>query len=74
MADLSGYLLIDAATGTVLSAQHCYLVADDALPDAAWQAMADDAWSDAEAAEAARQYGHHLEAVVRLRPELPGES
>lgn len=74
MADLSGYLLIDASTGTVLSASTCYLVADDSLPDDAWQAMADDAWTDSEAADAAKLYGCKLANCVTLRPVLPGES
>lgn len=73
MANLSGYLLIDASTGTVLSASTCYLVADDALPDDAWLAMADDGWSDSDAADAAKLYGRRLSDCVTLRPVLPGE-
>ena len=74
MADLSRFLIIDASSGAVLPASACFLVADDALPDDAWQAMADDGWSDADAAAAARQYGRRLPDVVTLRPILPGES
>lgn len=74
MTDLNRYLLIDASTGEVLTAQHCYLVADDSLPDAAWLAMADDRWTPEDACVAARLYGRRLEDVVRLRATLPGES
>ena len=70
---LDGFLVIDASSGTVLPASCCYLVADDALPDDAWQAMADDGWTDSDAADAARQYGRRLSDVVTVRPVLPGE-
>lgn len=61
------------STGTVLCATDCWLVGPDDLPDDAWDAMADDAWSDADAADAAKLYGRPLQSVVRLRPALPGE-
>jgi hypothetical protein len=72
MADLNRYLLIDAISGTVLCAQRCYLVNDDSLSLAQWDAMED--MSDAEICELARAHGQHLEDVVRLRPQLPGET
>jgi hypothetical protein len=70
---LAGFLIIDASSGTVLPASACYLVADDALPDAAWQAMADDGWSDSDASDAAKLYGKQLSDVVTLKVKLPGE-
>jgi hypothetical protein len=72
MADLNRYLLIDATSGTVLCAQHCYLVNDDNLSLAQWDAM--ESMSDAEICALARNYGQRLEDVVRLRPQLPGET
>lgn len=71
MADLSGYLLIDASTGTVLSASTCYLVADDAFSVGDWDAM--ESFSDSEMCDFAKQRGKKLSDVVRLRPQLPGE-
>lgn len=73
MTDLRGFLIMDSS-GTVLCATDCWLVSPDALPEAVWDAMADDALSDSEAAEAGRQYGRKLASVVRLRAALPGES
>lgn len=73
MADLSGFLIIDASSGTVLPASTCYLLKDDSLPDAAWEAMADDGWSDSDAADAAKLYGKRLSEVVTLKVKLPGE-
>ena len=72
MADLSGYLLIDASTGTVLSASTCYLVADDAFSVEDWDSM--ESFSDSEMSEFAKQRGKKLSDVVRLRPQLPGEA
>ena len=71
---LADFLIIDASSGTILPASACYLVADDSLPDAAWQAMADDGWSDSDAADAAKLYGKKLSEVVTLRVKLPGEN
>jgi len=70
---LAGFLIIDASSGTVLPASACYLVADDSLPDAAWEAMADDGWSDSDATDAAKLYGKRLSDVVTLKVKLPGE-
>ena len=72
MANLSGYLLIDASTGTVLSASTCYLVADDAFTVEDWDSM--ESFSDAEMCDFAKHRGEKLSDVVRLRPILPGES
>lgn len=48
-------LLIDISTGTVLTAEHCVLLPDDALTEAEWDAL--DAMSDSEAAELGRLRG-----------------
>lgn len=72
MANLSGYLLIDASTGTVLSASTCYLVSDDAFTVEDWDAM--ESFSDSEMSDFGRQRGKKLSDVVRLHPQLPGES
>lgn len=69
-ADLSSFLLIDASTGTVLTAHTCYLVPWDAVGD-------DEAFQDASDSDVcamARQQGRRLPDVVTLRPILPGES
>lgn len=69
-ADLSSFLLIDASTGTVLTAHTCYLVPWDAVGD-------DEAFQDASDSDVcamARQQGRRLPDVVTLRPVLPGES
>lgn len=72
MANLSGYLLIDASTGTVLSASTCYLVADNAFSIEDWDNM--ESFSDSEMCEFAKQRGRKLSDCVTLRPVLPGES
>lgn len=71
MADLSGYLLIDASTGTVLSASTCYLVDDNAFSIEDWDNM--ESFSDSEMCEFAKQRGRKLSDCVTLRPVLPGE-
>jgi len=48
-------LLIDTSTGTVLTAEHCVLIPDDALTEAEWDALND--MSDSEAAELGRLRG-----------------
>ena len=48
-------LLIDASTGTVLTAETCYLLPDDALTEAEWEAL--DDMSDNEATELGRSRG-----------------
>jgi hypothetical protein len=66
---LEGFLIIDASTGTVLTASTCYLVPWDAVED-------DEAFQDApdsEVSAMARQHGRKLSDVVTLRPILPGE-
>ena len=69
-ADLSGFLLIDASTGTVLTAHTCYLVPWGAVEDE----EAFEEASDSEISTMARQRGRMLSDVVTLRPILPGES
>jgi len=70
-ADLSRYLMIDASTGTVLTAATCYLLDDDALNPAEWEAM--ESFSDAEMGEFAKSRGKKVSDVVTLRAKLPGE-
>ena len=48
-------LLIDTSTGTVLTAEHCRLLSDDALTEAEWDAFND--MSDAEASALGRERG-----------------
>jgi hypothetical protein len=48
-------LLIDTSTGTVLTAEHCVLLLDDALTEAEWDAL--DSMSDSEAADLGRLRG-----------------
>lgn len=64
MSDLSNYLLIDASTGTVLSASTCYLVADEAFAADDWELL--ESLSDSEMSELARQEGHKLTDIVSL--------
>ena len=71
-ADLSRYLLIDATTGTVLTASSCYLVDDDSLTPTEWQLF--DEMTDAEVCEFAKSRGKKVSDVVTLRAKLPGES
>lgn len=70
-ADLSRYLVIDASTGTVLTAATCYLIDDDSLTPAEWELM--DSCSDSELASLARNRGRKLADLVTLRAKLPGE-
>jgi hypothetical protein len=51
-------LLIDASTGTVLTAETCYLLPDDALTEAEWEAL--DSSSDSECSAMARERGRSL--------------
>lgn len=71
MADLSRFLIIDSVSGTVLCADQCYLVDDDALSLQQWEDM--ETMSDSEVCDMARQHGRRLSDVVTLRPILPGE-
>jgi hypothetical protein len=48
-------LIIDTCSGTVLAAEHCVLVPDDALTEAEWDAL--DAMSDTEVADLGRLRG-----------------
>lgn len=64
-------LIIDTCSGTVLAAQHCVLVPDDALTEAEWEAL--DTMSDGEVSDLARERGRPvlpdsqaLDAVVAL--------
>ena len=64
-------LLIDASTGTVLTAETCYLLHDDALTEAEWEAL--DSSSDSECSAIARDRGRPvlldsaaLDAVAEL--------
>lgn len=52
---MTSMLLIDASTGTVLTAETCYLLPDDAITEAEWEAFND--MSDNEATEIARARG-----------------
>jgi len=60
--DLSRYLLIDVSTGTVLSAQHCVLVADQALTPSEWQEL--ESFSDSEICDIGKQRGHKLTELI----------
>ncbi len=51
-------LIIDTCSGTVLAAEHCVLVPDDALTEAEWDAL--DAMSDSEVCDLARDRGRPL--------------
>jgi hypothetical protein len=64
MPDLSAYLIIDASTGTVLSASTCYLVPDEAFAADDWELL--ESLSDSEMGLLARQEGHKLTDVVSL--------
>jgi hypothetical protein len=72
MANLSRFLLIDSVSGTVLCADQCYLVDDDALSLQQWDDM--ESMSDSEVGTLAIDYGRKLSDVVTLRAVLPGES
>ena len=48
-------LIIDICSGTVLVAEHCVLVPDNALTEAEWDAL--DSMSDAEVCDLARERG-----------------
>ena len=71
MADLSRYLLIDASTGTVLTASTCYLVDDNSLTSREWLLF--DEMSDSEVCNFAKSRGKKVSDVVTLRAKLPGE-
>jgi hypothetical protein len=68
MPDLSNYLLIDASTGTVLSASTCYLVSDEVFTADNWELL--ENLSDSEMSALARQKGHNIGELVSL-PTLP---
>ena len=51
-------LIIDTCSGTVLAAEHCVLVPDDALTEAEWDAL--DAMSDSEVSALARERGRPI--------------
>jgi hypothetical protein len=53
-------LIIDTSSGTVLAAEHCVLVPDEALTDAEWEEL--DTMSDSQVSDLARERG---------RPVLP---
>ena len=72
MANLSRFLLIDSVSGTVLCADQCYLVDDDALSLQQWEEL--ESMSDSEVGTLAINYGRKLSDVVTLRAVLPGES
>jgi hypothetical protein len=71
MANLSRFLLIDSISGTVLCADQCYLVNDDALSVQQWDDM--ESMSDTEVGTLAINHGRKLSDVVTLRAVLPGE-
>ncbi len=64
MPDLSDFLIIDASSGTVLSANTCYLVADSVFSNDQWQQF--ETLSDSELASLARQKGHKLSDITSL--------
>jgi hypothetical protein len=72
MANLSRFLLIDSVSGTVLCADQCYLVDDDALSTRQWDDM--ESMSDTEIGTLAINHGRKLSDVVTLRAVLPGET
>jgi hypothetical protein len=72
MANLSRFLIIDKVSGTVLCADQCYLVDDDALSLQQWADM--ESMSDSEVGTLAINYGRKLSDLVTLRAVLPGES
>jgi hypothetical protein len=72
MHNLSRFLLIDSVSGTVLCADQCYLVDDDALSTQQWDDM--ESMSDAEVGALAINHGRKLSDVVTLRAVLPGET
>jgi hypothetical protein len=62
MPDLSAFLIIDASSGTVLSANTCYLVADSVFSNDQWEQF--ETLSDSELSFLARQKGHKLEDIT----------
>lgn len=62
MPDLSAFLIIDASSGTVLSANTCYLVADSVFSNDQWEQF--ETLSDSELSFLARQKGHKLADVT----------
>jgi hypothetical protein len=64
MPDLSAFLIIDASTGTVLSANTCYLVADSVFSNDQWDQF--ETLSDSELSSLARQKGHKLADIASL--------
>ena len=55
-------LIIDTSTGTVLTAQHCVLVEDDALSEAEWEEL--DGMSDTEVSEIAKVRGKFISDLI----------
>ena len=53
--DLTNYMLIDTSTGTMLTAQHCVLVHEDALTEDEWDEL--DAASDSMIRDIGRERG-----------------
>lgn len=68
-------LIIDTCSGTVLAAEHCVLVPDDALTEAEWNAL--DAMSDSEVSALARERGRPIlpdtQALDAVAEFLSGE-
>ncbi len=62
MPDLSAFLIIDASSGTVLSANTCYLVADSVFSNDQWEQF--ETLSDSELSFLTRQKGHKLEDIT----------
>ena len=64
-------LIIDTCSGTVLSAQYCVFVSDDALTEGEWEEL--DSMSDSEVSDLAKERGRPvlaekqaLDAVAEL--------
>jgi hypothetical protein len=55
-------LIIDTSTGTVLTAQHCVLLEDDALTDTEWEEL--DSMSDNDVSDLARERGKFISDLI----------
>lgn len=63
-------LIIDVSTGTVLDANHCVFLEDDALSDAEWDAL--DGMSDSEINAIGRERGRPVLPDVRSLDAIAG--
>jgi hypothetical protein len=60
--DLSNYMLIDVSSGTMLTAQSCVLIHEDALSEAEWDAL--DGAPDSDIADIGRERGKPLQDLL----------